>query len=278
MKNKLYIFGSSYAWYHNDDRTWPFQLAKGLDVEMANLGYPGHGVLQMFYYWQSVQAQMQPGDWNLIHWPRPDRSFFFKDMPNFSQESHGDSDKVLERVDKEVAEKIVGLRSKFSDYHKFLHVPDHQDWFMQCWIRWLDSKAKQLGTKTIIISENNDFLRLIDQDELENLLVLEKSILEISENESADEKIQKVFNSGFDPRANHLCISNHRVLTNKILEAVKIGKFENPNEGWMQQAVTRELLLDNEWCYNEFCYEKFSVPDFFEKNCFEEVLDFMHKM
>lgn len=272
MKNKLYVFGCSFAWTPEDTRTWSSQIAKHFNLELVNTGFPGQGILQHFKNWQDLEKDMKPGDMNIISLSSTDRTYFFPQAPYFSQFAHAEAPNILDNLDSENTNKIKEAIPAYIDYFKYLHNPDHYLWFVKCWLRWLDAKSKMIGTKTIVIPAFDELLPAL-QDNFENLLIFQKTLTDISQSEYADEKFEKVFNGPYDLRANHLCFSNHSVLAKKVIESINIGYVKDSFSGWHSKLINDENILQQDWCNTNFHRGKFDEKFFYGENIYDKIMD-----
>lgn len=271
-KNKLYVYGCSFSWTPNDIRTWPYQIANHFDLELVNTGFPGQGILQHFKNWKDREKDMELGDMNIVVLSSPDRTFFFPEVPFFSQLVHAEAPHILDKVDDSISSKIKKAKDAYINYYAHLHNPEHFLWLVECWLRWLDTKSKELGTKTIVISAFDENLSALN-DNFENLLIFKKSLTDISQSEYAHSKFEKVFNGAYDLRANHLCLANHNVLTQKVIESVDLGYVNDSFSDWHTQIINDENILNSEWRDDNFCKAKFDEKFFYDINIYDKIIE-----
>jgi hypothetical protein len=275
--SKLFVYGDSWVYAYNEDRAWTNQLAKSLNLTCVVRGFPGLGILQTFELWQ--HDTIQPGDQIVIVLTSPDRSYFFKELPWFSQLVNATvkNDYRFDNVDPAVSQKIKNVKNTFIDYHVSLHNPEHIIWFIKCWMFWLDNQSKELGTQTIIIPAFNECLTALDQ-QWDNLLIMPTALGPVSLNEVNSEKYQETFFGSLDPRANHLTFSNHVILVEKIINALSNKKFLNSDLGWVSKNIIKENLILKDWCYDNFSLAKFDDKNFFNYNKLDEVIQQLIKI
>ena len=266
------MYGCSFAWTTHEPKSWPYQIAKHFNLTLENKGFPGYGILQTFESWKLLEKDMKPGDMNIVCLSHPDRSYFFPEAPFYSQLGHASSPMILDNVDVDVSKKIKKLTSVYTDYHLHLHRQDHLLWLVECWLRWLDAKSEMLCTKTIVIPAFGELLPALT-DRFNNLLIFKKSLMEICQEEYADAKYKEVFDRQYDLRSNHLCISNHNVLVDKILTAIESGNVAESTTGWHTGLINSKNILDDEWCSAEFCHSKFDEKFFYPVNIYHEIID-----
>jgi hypothetical protein len=272
MNNKLYVFGCSFSWTTYEPRAWPYQLAKHFNLTLENKGFPGYGIFQTFESWKLLEKDMKPGDMNVVCLSHPDRTYFFPDAPFYSQLGHAESHTILDLVPKDISEKIKKVNSTYINYFLHLHRQEHPLWLVECWLRWLDTKSKELGTKTIVIPAFKELLPVLDGN-FENLLILKKSLNDVSQSEYADSKYKKLFDGQYDLRSNHLCISNHNILITKMIEALDLGYFNNPEDDWHAGIINEINVKDTQWQSKEFCRTKFDEKFFYEENIYDKIID-----
>ena len=129
-----------------------------------------------------------------------------------------------------------------------------------------------VGTKTIVIPAFGELLPALT-DSFKNLLIFKKPLMEICQEEYSSVKYKEVFDKQYDLRSNHLCISNHSVLVDKILTAIESGSVVDSTIGWHAGLINSKNILDNEWCSSEFCYSKFDEKFFYPVNIYHEIID-----
>lgn len=275
--SKLFVYGDSWVYAYNEDRAWPNQLAKHLKLECVNRGYPGLGILQTFEQWQ--QDDIRPGDQIVVVLTSPDRSYFFKELPWFSQLVNAtvENDSRFDNVDKSTFKKIKSLKNSFIDYHTNLHNPDHMVWFIKCWLFWLDAQSKELGTRTIVIPAFSECLPALNH-QWSNLIVMPSPLGPVSLNEVNSAKYNETFFGSLDPRANHITFSNHEILLKKIINAMETGLFLDSDKGWVEKLVTKENLYSPEWCYKNFSSAKFDDKNFFSYNKLNDIIQKLIKI
>jgi len=276
VMNNLYVYGCSFAWSPDDDNAWPRKLAKHYNLELVNKGFPGYGILQTFEAWKLLEKDMKPGDMNIVCLSSPDRTYFFPEAPFFSQLAHADAPNILDQLTDNVATKIKKSKSSYVNYYVDLHQPQHFLWLVECWLRWLDVKSKDLGVKTIVIPAFPELLPALEGN-FENLLIFKKSLMDISEEEYGDPKYGRVFNGPYDLRANHLCISNHNVLVAKVIESLELGYVKESTVDWHSGLIKSKNILDENWRKKEFSYAKFDEKFFYEKNIYDTIVDHLIK-
>jgi hypothetical protein len=272
MSNKLYVFGCSYAWTTYEPRSWPYRLAKHFNLTLENKGFPGFGILQTFESWKLLEKDMKPGDMNVVCLSHPDRTYFFADAPFYSQLGHAESSQIiLDNLEDRISKKIKKVKSTYIDYYLHLHRQEHYLWLVECWLRWLDTKSKELGTKTIVIPAFVELLPVLNGD-FKNLLILKKPLMEISQGEYGDVRCKEIFDGKYDLRSNHLCISNHNVLLSKILDGIKLGYISDSMSDWHTGLINPENFLIPDWHSTEFCYTKFDDKFFYPDNIYNNIV------
>ena len=258
--NNLYCYGDSYVWSSGFPNNWSNQLAKKLDANLVDCGYPGFGILQTFEKWYQNIPLYKEGDQIVIMLSHPDRTYFFKKDPGFSQVGN-----ALSNKNKDTANEM----SAMIEYYKHLHSNMHILWFTKCWQHWIDSVSAKLKIKTIVIPLFNEVLPALDYT-LPNQIIFKNPIYNISRRELADDKFLEIFENKIDPRENHLCFSNHKILCDTIFQSIITGKLVEID--WIDGCVTSENLQNDKWVSSELSYEKFNNRIFFTTNIFNEVI------
>lgn len=270
MSNKLWIFGDSYAFDHDDERQWFKLVASDLNLKIINNAEPGIGNLQIFERWVECVDEMKKGDQVAIVLTSLERSYFFKELPTLSQHANAHE---LENISEYNKKYFKEHQEIFVNYHRLLHNPEHIGWLLRCWLFWLDKKAEELETKIMIIPAFDELYEFL-KDKFLNLIIVPNSLFSV---EKFDKKYEDVFYNRIDPRANHLCFSNHIILAKFLVENIRKEKDFYSLE-WNHNIINKKNLLDDQWISAEFCYNKFNYKKIFEKNNFDVIIDKLKKL
>jgi hypothetical protein len=256
MNENIFFYGDSYVFNHGG-KSWIKNLANTLNLNYIDRGYPRYGILQTFERWENDLLKFNSGDQIIIVLSHPDRTYFFPDLPEFTQEINSYNFNFSE-VPNLITNKVKKAIPAFRDYYAYLHDTINIIRFTSCWLHYLNQIATNLGTKIIVIPAFDEVLPAFNYN-WSNLLIFKKSLYSISSSEISNEKYNKVFQHISDPRANHLCYSNHLMLHDKLIELIKTGKVKDIDTGWKNNILIKENFFNEEWIFFEFCPEKFNL-------------------
>jgi hypothetical protein len=77
------------------------------------------------------------------------------------------------------------------------------------------------------------------------------TLLNVQNSEFKNRADHRTFWRGLDARYNHLCLSNHEILSNKIFSAITNDTEIDLTTGFIQDILDSSTILDNEFCKKE---------------------------
>lgn len=237
-KSNLWIFGDSYSViYHDDtDSIWQHLVAQDLDCNL-NV-YSKNGVAQdwIFHQIESLRDKISADDYVVIILTDPSRFWFFEERPDLSNSWIADLEKHIGAQ----KSKIIG------DYIKYIQRPSLDIQKVAQRLGWLNNLVGiKKWRKPAIIRGFPQFIQHIE--DYNNLIISKDNLFEISCAEWSATK--EVF--GVDPRYNHLCISNHKVLSKKIFSAFNNEEFPDFKSEFLSNILSDEKIKDLEFCEKE---------------------------
>ncbi len=220
--SNLWVFGDSFAFQDQKDidcrRVWPQQLATKLSgvmrrpFKMVNLSLLGSS---QDYAWFKIREhldQMQPHDYMVVLLTSANRVWFFEDMPHLSSSHVIDFDEVVGEERSRAAELYIKhMQRPVADFMAM----DHR-------LAWLDLAIKQRGLRRPLL------LKCFEASTLEpwpydNLNLAKGTLFDVQNKEWADGPKTNNNWNGFDIRHMHLCLRNHDVLSDKMLQSLWRG-------------------------------------------------------
>lgn len=195
MKNKLYVYGDSFAMSYNDKRDWTELVADKLNLDIVNEAQAGLGNIQLFERWLKHFDSYKENDIIVIVLTSPQRSYFWKNAPMISQgenllDENTHTKYYLEQtLPKNQLKEIYKHKNLLFDYHLFLHNSDNINYFVLSWLHWLDSFSKERGVKVCVLTAFNDMLNVMNYG-YKNLLLYKYPLLSI---ETVEKNIKKYF-------------------------------------------------------------------------------------
>lgn len=248
----LWLLGDSFSSAQDadtaiDPRTWMKQLAPRLGVErVANLSIRG---VSQEYTWfrlhEILRDQVEPDDYIVIALTHPARRWYHPKYPEISRYEH------IWKFGE------IGLKKHQEAAKLFVECIQRQDIDViqvEERLTWLDSMTDRLGLRRpqVLVAFGQD---LGYSRTLENICISEGDLCAISENERCFEKGFEHYHNlltYIDFRYNHLCLSNHLVLTDLLVEAFEQDRPVNlKSDRFLTDMLTPESIQNREWCAHE---------------------------
>ena len=248
----LWILGDSFSSAKDadtpiDPRTWMKQLAPRLGVDrVANLSIRG---VSQEYTWfrlhEILRDQVEPDDYMVIALTHPARRWYHPKYPEISRYEH-----VWKFSE-------IGLKKHHEAAKLYVECIQRQDMDVvqvEERLTWLDSMTDRLGLRRpqVLVAFHQE---LGYSRTLEHIHISRGDLCSISEKERCFEKGFEHYHSLLtyvDFRYNHLCLSNHLVLTDLLVEAFDKDQPVDISSGpFLDNMLTDESIENAEWCQFE---------------------------
>ncbi len=232
-KSTLYIIGDSFSVINRDDicdDQWHLLLPKLVDFDLVNDSYSGTSQDWAWRKIRDLQFEIQPKDQLIVVLTHPSRFWFFEDRPDLSNHNIVDFDKIVNDKEKVLAAKyfIQYIQRPELD----IQATDHR-------IGWLSNLVlKNNWRKPIILYA---FPQTIYEDLYPNLIFSKGNLFAINKLE----EVGNIKDKNWDTRYNHMCLSNHKILAEKLSKTILNNEEINLIDGFKQKIYGQELL-DNE--------------------------------
>lgn len=242
--NRLYVFGDSFAAPFANAATWTQQVADQLNLEMVNHARPG---TSQDYAWAILQhyiPEFTAQDRIVIVLTHPSRQWYFQNKPFLSNINIIDLDQHLTREETQAVELYI----------KHIQRPqrDSLDVSMRLgWLAW-QCHARGLAKPIVIQAFEQD---IVDPLCVDNMLMAQGSLYQVDMAEFTSEIPEERINDfwmGHDPRYNHLCLTNHAILANKIVQSFASGCAPDLTEGFVGNILSNSTPKDQEFVAREF--------------------------
>lgn len=247
MKPVLWITGDSFSEIKNDDvnhNTWPIALAKTLGYDLYNESLAGTAQDWAFLIIKKYKSQITPNDQIIVALTHPSRFWFFEDLPDVSNSSIVNFEEIVNDNDRVAAARY---------YIRYLQRLNLDCQMLDHRLGWLNNLVLINNWKPPLIILG--FNQLIDEQEYPNLMFSRGSLFDVSKQEEG----AGVENRGWDPRYNHMCISNHAILVEKIVNTLNTGTVLNLTTGFLQNIFNSDLLADSEHAAQELSIERLNL-------------------
>jgi len=243
---KLYIVGDSFSselWESSSDisnNTWHRLLGKKLEAEVVNKSLIGSSQDYAWTHLHLFQSHITPDDYVIVCLTHPARFWFFQEYPSLS--------KIDQIWTYEDINGVDPLSIAARNFIKYIQRKDLDTLWLKNRLGWLANSAYSYGwRKPLIIHtmqpDDIDESQYPDLSFSKGYMYDHISLPEIPENEDYEKCIEP-----FDSRYNHLCLSNHAILADKIYN-----------------SLTTNITLDlttNDFKKNIFTKEAIGNPEF----------------
>ena len=249
----LYIIGDSFSVppkLGDTTPTWPAQMAASLSEQ---LGHPvrleNHsrmGVSQD-YCWEFLQALLEhkitADDYLIVALTHPSRFWFIDGTPELSNSNIVDLDEHCSREESKAIEYYI----------RYIQRPRLDLIFMNNRMGYLAYQiAKKKLRRPIVIK---CFGQDVDQAETWQEINWAKGILmdDIQQWEFEDihADLDAKFWHGLDARYNHMCLSNHKILADKLVHSLLTDTAPDLTEGFVKGLIKSNAMHDDEFVLNE---------------------------
>jgi hypothetical protein len=215
---KVYIVGDSFSsnnWASDtdvSDNIWPRLLGKQLDAEVVNKSLIGSSQDYAWIHLHLCQTIITPDDYVIVCLTHPARFWFFENFPMFS---------TIDQI--ESYERIHGVGPTSMAARNFIKHFQRKD-LDTLWLKnrlgWLANATYTNGWRKPLILYS---MQIDDLDESQYPdLSFSKGYLHdhISLPELPSGADYETFVRPYDPRYNHMCLSNHSILAEKIYKSL----------------------------------------------------------
>ena len=239
MMSKLWIIGDSYCFTppsESNENIWSVSLAKKLNYDLENISSLGTCQDWSMFAINHEKHKITVDDQIVIVLTDPARFWFFEDMPDITNSWITDFDKA-----------VGSDRAKAAEgYFKYIQRPSLDILMLNHRLGWLNNLSSVKKWKKIIVIRG--FEQFIpDIEEYTNLQFAIGDLYKVSYNEGVLET------AGTDIRFNHLCLSNHKILSDKIANSIISNNDLDLTTGFIENIYSKEMLKDPELCKAELC-------------------------
>ena len=203
--NNFCVFGDSFA-YRNDGNpnTWMALTADKFNLDLKIPAIPGCGQDYIFGQLYHFRHIITPKDKVVIVLTEPSRRWLFKDKPEYSNIYIANYKSILSSNE----------CKKLESYVQYVQDDSLDNLAMINRLGWLDSlAARRWWHKPLVIKA---FPMVIDEDEYPHLSFAQGDLTTVSRNEFTGNYLEIL--KGYDFRYNHLCLTNHKILTSKLVD------------------------------------------------------------
>lgn len=239
--NKLYIVGDSFS-ADSSPNTWPWECAQKLNLELKNLSMIGSSQDYAWHHLEQIIPKMTAGDRLIVVLTHPGRVWYFQDRPYISNINLIDLD---DHVDKEAANAIkLYVQHIQRDEIDSIHLNHRLAWL--CW----HTSLKKLAKPLCLVAMPQ---MVTDLANVQNLSISKGALSNVQNDELVTSENMDDLWRGVDSRYNHLCIRNHKVLTEKIISFFNFGLVVDLEQGFYKHFLDVHSLSDPDFIKAELC-------------------------
>jgi hypothetical protein len=249
----LYVIGDSFSVPPKPEDTtltWPQQVARGLkeqlghDVVLENLSIMG---CAQDYAWdvlqQLLEYRIKEDDHIIIALTHPSRFWYLDRLPELTNANIIDLDNFVTKDEAKAIELYI--RHIQRPRLDLIHINNRMGYLAYQILK------KKLNRPIIIKCFGQD----VDQADEWSEINWAKGILmddvQQWEFEDLDADRDAKFWYGLDGRYNHMCLSNHKILADKLVHSLLTDTVPNLTEGFVKGLIKHNALKDDDFILKE---------------------------
>lgn len=248
-KPTLWVIGDSFSQPRKEFDSpliWTELAADRLGCELVNESF--YGVSQD-YCWLYLQiwiheGRIHPEDYVVVVLTHPNRYWFIEKQPDLSN-VHNTVD-LDEYITREQQAAILG-------YVQHIQRPDLDSIQMISRLGWLAYSRVANNLRRPLVLKAFDF-ELFHSVDYRDINIAQGNLYDVQNREFVDPTDQTTtdYFLGADPRYNHMCLDNHRILADKVVESLTKDCQLDLTQGFCEEILPPGKLDDLEFCHREF--------------------------
>lgn len=233
-KPTVWIVGDSFSYIDREDichDTWHLLVPKLLDYDLLNDSLVGSS---QDWAWRKIrdwQFEIKPQDQLIVVLTHPSRFWFFEDMPDTSNHNTVDFDEIVNDKEKTLAAKYFIKHIQRPELD--IQMTDHR-------MGWLSNLVYKNGWKKPIIIQA--FPQTLYTDLYPNLIFSNGNLFAINKKE----EVGDIKDKNWDTRYNHMCLTNHAILAEKIVKTIVSNAELDLITGFKEKIYSQELITNQE--------------------------------
>lgn len=241
----LYTFGDSFVKMFNDTPEWAYTslIAKEFNTTEKNFGKYSSSLEYTFHQFEEQRNNFVKDDIVIIALSLPDKTFFFHDRPSLSHLWSLD-------IEQHTPDEKVAMET----YYKHLHNPKN---IIINLLNFLYSvqeitQRKQLNT-VILKTIFDDVGNIVNQERYPNLHIANGYFWELMKQEISQDSLYSFLNLNKfanDSRVFHFTESNHRIIADSIISAIKQGTEINLQDVLLKNIFDWDLYNQYKTAFN----------------------------
>ena len=253
MTAKLYVIGDSFSEAPGEadkTATWPLLVAQGLSAKLdkeITLVNPSLTGSSQDYTWKFLQQwaseEITPDDYLVVALTHPSRYWYFEDAPSLTNMSIVDLEWNTPRHQLKAIEYYVNYIQRLE--LDTIHVKNRMGYIAYQILK------KSLNKPLFIKCFNQELGHTSLWDEI-NVAYgdLEANVQAIEFTDPNPRLIGHLWKKR-DGRYNHMCLSNHKILAEKVLHSLLTGNRCDLTTGFIGNQLTKDILKDTDFVQKE---------------------------
>lgn len=257
----LYVIGDSFSAIEMDnegiDRVWPALVRDKLGVtNMINNSMIGASQDYTWFGLVDWRNHIKPDDYLIVTLTHPSRQWFVHDDPTLGKAEH-----IREKAHVHGYDPLLDKTAEAAaQYIEFLQRPELDILHLENRLAWLAYQSRLLGWRKPLVLlgfkqkapyafEYSD-VRFSKGDLSDDISHPEYKI-------NVTPKDYNNFMLGEDPRFNHMCLSNHEILAEKIAQSfINDTELDLTDGSFKQEILNRTSVDDPDFIANELCLRR----------------------
>jgi hypothetical protein len=235
-------------------QTWINQVAAHLSTLHTNLdliNYSQHGVAQDFCWMHINNAidKITPEDYVIVAVTHPNRFWYIQEHPNLSNHHIIN---FQQYISKEQSDAIQG-------FMQHIQRPELDTLHQTNRCKSLAYEVLKRGLRKPLMM-NCFFTDITEVAGIDDLVWAEGNLFNIQAEEYEDgEEDSTNYFQGVDCRYNHMCMSNHKIMADKVIAAFTQEQGIDLNQGFQKALLKKDSLKDEEFCRRELDWDKMQL-------------------
>ena len=251
--NKLYVIGDSFVAAPKDTDTttvWPAQVAEKMGLELIN---PSQMGTAQDWCWQKLQqwldCEITANDYLIVALTHPSRFWFLESEPRLTHSHVIDLERWCSREQAKAIEHYIRYIQRPS--LDTIHVNNRLAYIAYQVLKKGLHRPLMIKCFEQDIAQGEHFSEL---NWAKGILMTDVQSIEFDPPE-LDDPDQSFWPGSIDARYNHLCLSNHSIMADKIVTALTDDSQLDLTSGFIAGLIKENVLDDLEFCSKELCHD-----------------------
>ena len=240
----LYVFGDSFVEdYRFPDWTWAKSISKSLNIDYRNFAQGATSLDYTYGEFERQHGNFVPGDILIVGITNEDRFNFFPDRRYLS---------TLWAFDNHMHRYLPEEKTAVEYYLKYLDNPADKSRHLINFLHNVQDITVRKSLRTVVIQTMGlmDYTNsLLYADRFDKLYIATGTLHDISRSELANDLNYDISHdkNGVDMRHNHMCKSNHQILSNKIIKHLTDREPIDLTVGFNKKIITLDIKKATNW-------------------------------